>query len=154
MRQISAYPDVHLGHSETTRRTYNTRTVTTWYTPVRIPRPEEGVAAYKVPCLHCGKTVTWKISSAARTSWARRRWLLIALAGILAFIGGIVIISAYGNNENPNIGLVWLTVIMVFGGFVASLTGLLLWFQEQGVRVPEMYHRPRRPRRGISQGRS
>jgi hypothetical protein len=149
MREISVYPDVYLGHSETTRRTYNTRTVTTWYTAVRIPLPEEGMVAHEVTCRHCGRTITWKVLSAARTARARLRWLLIGLAGLLVVIGGIAAINIYGDSSNPNVGLVWLAVIVFIGGVVALFAGPVMWFTDQGVRVPQMRHGPRRPRRGM-----
>jgi hypothetical protein len=127
----------------------NVALVTTHYAPVRIPRPESGVVAHRMLCPSCYEAVTWKVLSKARTARARHRWLLIGLAGPLALIGVIVAFNVTAPSPNPNPVLVWLGVILSIVGPVAGLTGFLIWFLEQGVRVPERRHRPGRPRRGI-----
>jgi hypothetical protein len=129
-------------------------TITTWYTPVLIPRPERGKAAYMVNCRHCGRTVTWKVSSARRTRRMRRRELLMGLVGLAALIGGITMFNHLEptlSTVSPSPGQIALIGILFVGGFVFFLGGLAGWFSDQGVRVAERHHVPARPRprRGI-----
>jgi hypothetical protein len=151
MRKLGVYPDVYLGHQR--KRINGQWEITdTWYTQVLIPRPERGKAVYRVNCSHCGRIVTWKISSARRTRRMRRRELLMGLIGLGALIGGIVKFNHLEptlSTGSPSPGQIALIGILFLGGFVFFLGGLAGWFSDQGVRVPEWRHVPVRPRRGM-----
>lgn len=149
MTDTADYPNVVLGHTEVTRRTYNTRTYTTWYTPLQFPRPATGVADYNVKCSYCGRVVRWRVLSAARTSTRRWTWAAIMLPCVAAFIIGLKI----GNYQpggplapEPYAGQGALLAVVAIVVFI--IAGLLL-IVERGVRAQGRYHRAARPRSGM-----
>jgi hypothetical protein len=149
MPDTANYPNVVLGHTEMTSRSYNTRTYTTWYTPLQFPRPATGMSDYQVKCSYCGRVVRWRVLSAARTSVRRWTWAGIMLLCVAAFIVGLKI----GNYQpggpyapEPYAGQGALLAVVAIVVFI--IVGLLL-IVERGVRAQGRYHRAARPRSGM-----
>jgi hypothetical protein len=151
MPDTPSYPNAILGHTEVTRRTYNTRTYTTWYTPLQFPRPAKGVTEYRVKCAHCGRVVRWRVLSAARASVRRWSWAGFMLLGVAAVIVGIKV----GNYQpdgpyspEPYAGQGALSAV---GGIVVFIIAGVKLIIDRGVRVREWYrHRAARPRSGTT----
>jgi hypothetical protein len=150
MPDTANYPHAVLGHTEMTRRTYNTATYTTWYTPLQFPRPATGVTEYRVKCSYCGRVVRWRVLSAARASVRRWTWAGLMLLCVAAVIVGIKVGNyqtggPYGPEPYAGQG-----ALLVVGAAVVFIIAGVLLIVEHGVRVREWrYHRAARPRSGL-----
>jgi hypothetical protein len=143
MREISphpgTWPGIWLAHVVSRRYRPSTYETKMRLTPVLLDRPAEGKARHNVKCGHCGQHVAWTVFSAAATRRARDNRLVIAFAGVLVLGATIALIAitGLGGELNPPAQYVLLSVLGIFGGLVVLVTGLVMWFGENGIRVAD-----------------
>jgi hypothetical protein len=74
MPKVTAQPGVWLRHHTGEAERGASVVKTYQWTPVRHPRPQDGTASYRVPCMQCKKMVLWTVTNAADMRWARAKW--------------------------------------------------------------------------------
>ena len=147
-------PHPVLGHRELTGRTYNTRTYTTWYTPLQFPRPAAGVTEYQVTCSHCGRVVRWRVLSEARASARSWTWAGLVPLSIAAFIVPLIESATGAASALPILGAVVVFPIALYQLSVEPSIRVLPARRDASIREWRT-HRAVTPRRsGVKDSRS
>jgi hypothetical protein len=137
VREIDWYPGVRLAHEVSRQVRGSVIEFRFKLTEVLIDRPEEGTQEHKVVCGYCKGTVSWRIRSEALTKRARRKWLLLALAGLALLSAAIGMLALYGDSQDFAALLGAVIAVGAVGGFLCFTLSLFRWWSEYGVRASD-----------------